>query len=65
MAASSQMKRQGEGKVGMANESESLAEAALRKSLGNWLCPKCLSEETACARLTDVDTRCSRSKEDA
>ena len=45
MVAPSRMGRQGKGKVGMANESESLVEVALRKTWANRLMPKVLSRK--------------------
>ncbi len=64
MAAPSRMERQGQGKVGMANESESLVEAALGRA---WATAdaQAFEQETAIDWLTGADTRCSRSREDA
>jgi hypothetical protein len=45
MNAPSQMEHQGQGKVGMANESESLVEAVLGRPWDNWLIPKALSRK--------------------
>jgi hypothetical protein len=45
MIAPSQMEHQGEGKIGMANESESLVEVALGITWVNWLIPKALGRK--------------------
>jgi hypothetical protein len=45
MVAPSRMEHQGQGKVGMANESESLVEVALRRTWANRLIPKALSRK--------------------
>jgi hypothetical protein len=45
MIAPSQMEHQGQGKIGMANESESLFEVALGRPWANWLIPKALGRK--------------------
>jgi hypothetical protein len=54
------MEHQGEGKVGMANESESLVETALGRT---WVMADTqgFEQETANDSMTAVNTLCSRS----
>jgi hypothetical protein len=64
MVAPSQTEHQGEGKVGMANESESLVEAALGKTW-EMADTQGFGQETVNDSMTGVNTLCPRSREDA